>query len=103
TPSSATPAAAFLCRSAEDGVRRMGDNRCVAGGCSALRESGFVWIRSALAAPAAAFDKTLELIEECTVWTAISRAAWHVLSRRRPAGRGSRASSRLLAFAVGRS
>lgn len=41
--------------------------RGVAGACSALRESGFVWIRSALATPAAAFAKALELIEECTV------------------------------------
>ncbi|MDQ6805868.1 MAG: TauD/TfdA family dioxygenase [Actinomycetota bacterium] len=36
------------------------------GACSALRESGFVWIRSALVAPAAAFAKSWELIEECT-------------------------------------
>jgi hypothetical protein len=38
----------------------------VTGACSALRESGFVWIRSAFASPAAAFTKSLELIEECT-------------------------------------
>jgi hypothetical protein len=37
----------------------------VTGECSALRESGFVWIRSALATPAAAFAKSQELIEEC--------------------------------------
>ncbi|MGI8559089.1 MAG: hypothetical protein ACR2ND_12430 [Solirubrobacteraceae bacterium] len=36
------------------------------GACSALRESGFVWIQSALATPAAAFAKSQELIEECT-------------------------------------
>jgi len=44
----------------------MGDNRGVTGACSALRESGFVWIRSALATPAAAFAKSQELIAECT-------------------------------------
>ncbi len=32
---------------------------------SALRESGFVWIRSAADTPAAAFAKSRELIEEC--------------------------------------
>jgi hypothetical protein len=37
----------------------------VAGACSALRESGFVWIRSAFATPAAAFAKSQELIEQC--------------------------------------
>lgn len=36
------------------------------GACSALRESGFVWIRSALDTPAAAFAESQELIEECT-------------------------------------
>lgn len=44
----------------------MGDNRGVAGACSALRESGFVWIRSASGTPAAAFANSEELIEECT-------------------------------------
>jgi hypothetical protein len=44
----------------------MGDNRGVTGACSALRESGFVWIRSAFATPAAAFAKSQQLIEECT-------------------------------------
>lgn len=34
--------------------------------CSALRESGFVWIQSAFATPAAAFAKSQELIDECT-------------------------------------
>jgi hypothetical protein len=43
----------------------MGDNRGVTGACSALRESGFVWMRSAFATPAAAFAKAQELIEEC--------------------------------------
>jgi hypothetical protein len=43
----------------------MGDNRGVAGACSAFRESGFVWIRSAFATPAAAFARSRELIEEC--------------------------------------
>jgi hypothetical protein len=43
----------------------MGDNRGVIGACSALRESGFAWIRSGLASPAAAFAKSQELIEEC--------------------------------------
>jgi hypothetical protein len=44
----------------------MGDNRRVAGACSVLGESGFVWIRSAFATPAAAFAESQELIEECT-------------------------------------
>jgi hypothetical protein len=44
----------------------MGDNRSVAGKCSNLRESGFVWIRSAFATPAAAFARSRELIDECT-------------------------------------
>jgi hypothetical protein len=44
----------------------MGDNRSVTGARSALRESGFVWIRSALATPDEAFAKSQELIEECT-------------------------------------
>jgi Taurine catabolism dioxygenase TauD, TfdA family len=44
----------------------MGDNRGVAGACSALRESGFVWIRSALDTSAGAFAKSQKLIEECT-------------------------------------
>jgi hypothetical protein len=44
----------------------MGDNRGVAGACSALRESGFVWMRSAFATAAAAFAKAQELVEECT-------------------------------------
>jgi hypothetical protein len=43
----------------------MSDNRGVTGACSALRESGFVWIRSAFDAPAAAFAKSYELIEQC--------------------------------------
>jgi hypothetical protein len=43
----------------------MGDNRGVTG-CSALRESGFVWNRSAFATPAAAFATAQELIEQCT-------------------------------------
>jgi Taurine catabolism dioxygenase TauD, TfdA family len=37
----------------------------VTGACSALRESGFVWIRSALATPAAAFAESQELVEDC--------------------------------------
>jgi hypothetical protein len=45
----------------------MGDNRGVTAACSALRESGFVWIRSAADTPAAAFANSRELIEECTV------------------------------------
>lgn len=45
----------------------MGDNRGVAGACSALREFGFVWIRSALATAAGAFAEALELVEGCTV------------------------------------
>lgn len=36
------------------------------GACSALRESGFVWIRAAFTTPAAAFAKSQELVEECT-------------------------------------
>jgi Taurine catabolism dioxygenase TauD, TfdA family len=36
------------------------------GACFALRETGFVWVRSAFATPAAAFAKSQELIEECT-------------------------------------
>jgi Taurine catabolism dioxygenase TauD, TfdA family len=46
----------------------MGDNRGVTGACSALRESGFVWIRSAFASPGAAFSKSQELIEECATF-----------------------------------
>jgi hypothetical protein len=41
----------------------------VAGTCSALRDSGFVWIRSAFATPGAAFAKSRELIDECTAST----------------------------------
>ncbi len=44
----------------------MGDNRGVTGACSALRKSGFAWVRSASATPAAAFAKSQELIEACT-------------------------------------
>lgn len=44
----------------------MGNNRGVVDGCSALRESGFVWIQSAFDTPADAFAKSQELIEECT-------------------------------------
>ncbi len=36
------------------------------GACAALRGSGFVWIRSEFATPAAAFSRSQELIEECT-------------------------------------
>lgn len=43
----------------------MGDNRCVAGACSAVRESGFVWIQSAFDTPAGAFARSQELIEAC--------------------------------------
>src|SRR6185312_13041168 len=45
---------------------RCGDNRSMAGMCSALGESGFVWIRSAFATPAAAFATSRELIDQCT-------------------------------------
>jgi hypothetical protein len=38
----------------------------VAGACSALRESGFVWIQSASDTPVGAFAKSQELIEECS-------------------------------------
>ncbi len=38
--------------------------------CSALRESGFVWIRSAAETPTAAFARSQELIEECAVSSA---------------------------------
>jgi hypothetical protein len=38
----------------------------VAGACSALRESGFVWIRSTFATPAEAFAVSQDLVEECT-------------------------------------
>ena len=34
---------------------------------SALRQTGFVWIQSAFATPAAAFARSRELIEDCTV------------------------------------
>ncbi len=44
----------------------MGDNRSMTGGCSALDEFGFVWIRSAGATSAAAFVRAQELIEECS-------------------------------------
>jgi hypothetical protein len=43
----------------------MGDHRGVNGEGSALLESGFVWIRSALDAPTTAFVKSQELIEGC--------------------------------------
>jgi hypothetical protein len=43
----------------------VGDNRGMAGACSALRESGFVWMRSAFATAAEAFTVSQELIEEC--------------------------------------
>jgi hypothetical protein len=36
------------------------------GACSALRETGFVWIRSAFATPAAAFAESQALIEQCS-------------------------------------
>ncbi len=39
------------------------------GTCSALRESGFVWIRSALASPAAAFTASQKLIDACVAST----------------------------------
>jgi hypothetical protein len=42
----------------------MGTNRGVTGAFSALRESGFVWIRSALDTPAAAFAKSQKLVDE---------------------------------------
>lgn len=38
----------------------------MSGAGSVLREAGFVWIRSAFATSAAAFAKSLELIDECT-------------------------------------
>jgi Taurine catabolism dioxygenase TauD, TfdA family len=44
----------------------VGENRTVTGACSALRESGFVWIRSAFAIPAEAFAVSKEVIDECT-------------------------------------
>jgi hypothetical protein len=44
----------------------MDDNQGVTSACSALRDTGFVWIRSAFDTPAAAFAKSHELIEECT-------------------------------------
>jgi hypothetical protein len=44
----------------------VGDNRSVIGACSALRESGYVWIRSAFSTPAAAFAQSQELIDVCT-------------------------------------
>src|SRR5947209_1201318 len=46
---------------------RIGDNRSVTGARSVLRESGFVWIRSAFTTPAEAFAKSKELIGECAV------------------------------------
>ncbi|HEY5428248.1 MAG TPA: hypothetical protein VIK04_03965 [Solirubrobacteraceae bacterium] len=36
------------------------------GSCSALRETGFVWMQSAFAAPAEAFATSQALIEECS-------------------------------------
>ena len=58
-------AAAFVGKGAMDRLRRMADNRSVTGAYSALREAGFVWIRSALATPAVAFAKSRELIQAC--------------------------------------
>jgi hypothetical protein len=46
--------------------RLIGDNPAMTGSCSALRESGFVWIRSAFATPAAAFAESQALIKECS-------------------------------------
>ncbi len=43
----------------------MGDNGSVSAAFSALRQAGFVWIRSAFATPAAAFARSQELMEEC--------------------------------------
>ncbi len=45
----------------------MGENGSVTSALSALRQAGFVWIQSAFATPAAAFARSQELIEECTV------------------------------------
>ena len=59
-----TLAAAVVCRRSAHRLRRMGDNRGVAGACSGLRESGFVWFRSALASPAVVFAKSQELVAE---------------------------------------
>jgi hypothetical protein len=44
----------------------MGDNRGVTGSCSALRDSGFVWLRSGFATPDEAFATSQKLIEERT-------------------------------------
>ena len=44
----------------------MGHNRGMTDACSALRESGFVWFRSAFSTPAAAFARSHELVEECS-------------------------------------
>ena len=46
-----------------DRLCRIADNRLVIGACSALRESGFVWIRSTFATSVAAFATARELIE----------------------------------------
>jgi hypothetical protein len=49
------------------GVRRfIDDNRGVTGASATLEKDGFVWIRSAFAAPDAAFVKAQELIDGCT-------------------------------------
>jgi len=69
----------------------MGDNRSMAGMCSALGESGFVWIRSAFATPAAAFATSRELIDQCTALNgheALSVIGDFVLSP--PGGRATR-------------
>jgi hypothetical protein len=47
----------------------MGDNRAVVDACSDLGTTGFAWVGSAFASPAAAFAKAQELIEECTAST----------------------------------
>ena len=42
------------------------DNQPMTSASSALGQDGFVWIRSAFATPAAAFDEAQQLIDECS-------------------------------------
>jgi hypothetical protein len=42
------------------------DNQPMTSASSALGQNGFVWIRSAFATPAAAFDEAQQLIDECS-------------------------------------
>jgi len=55
-----------VCSVAAGHLRVIGENPAMTGSCSALRETGFVWMQSAFAAPAEAFATSQALIEECS-------------------------------------